>query len=167
MHARSTALALSLTALLGGCRAESPADRCPAAPFMGAITSGVILRDAAGTPWTDGTETELVFGAQGAFMVTPVVEIDGGLADGPTPCLRVTLEHRDPAGSPIFDAYRVRESNERFVRTLSGDLATDPIFDPLREAPLPRGTPLEITVTVRGESFAARSTVTVALVPEM
>lgn len=168
MRTHTVLLLCLVTPAFGGCP-STPAPmtlRCPEPVYAGAPSSGVVLRDATGTAWTGGAEVVLVFGAQGGFMITPVVEIDGALADGDEPCLRVTLEHRDPGGTTVFDEFRSRETNERFVRTIDGDLATDPIFDQLRWTPLPRGTPVEVTVTVRGESFAARSVVTVALVPE-
>ena len=162
----ASVLVLALIAFLCGCPGTPPSDACPMALYSGAPSSGVVLREATGAVWTTGAEVALVFGAQGGFMVTPVIEIDGALADGDEPCLRVTLEHRDPGGTTVFDEFRSRETTEHFVRTIDGDLATGRIFDQLRWSPLPAGTPLEITVTVRGDSFAARSVVTVALVPE-
>lgn len=166
MRSASLVVLVSLSGILVGCPTEPAGDRCPVTLYSGPSSGPVTLRDAAGVAWTDGTPVELVFGAQGGFMITPAVEIDGALADGPTPCLRVSLEHRDPGGTTVFDEFRFRETNERFVRTIGGDLRTDPIFDQLRWAPLPSGTPVEVTVTVRGESFAAQSVVTVMLVPE-
>lgn len=152
--------------VLAGCGGEPSGGRCSSTPYVGLVTDDLVVRDEGGTVWSDGTEVELIFGPQGGYMVTPVLEIDGALADGENPCLRVAVENADPGGSPIFDDFRVLETNRDFYRTLDGDLATGPIFDQVRWAPVPSGTPLALTITIRGVDFAARRTVTVALVPE-
>jgi hypothetical protein len=144
--------------------APAAVQRCPRDLFGGAPIGTVTFADTSAT-WTDGGDVPVLLGSQGLYMITPRLEIDGALADGEAPELIVRLENRDPGGSDFDEGFPSLETCMRFHRSIDGDLVTEPIYDPLRVAPVPAGTPLVLTAFVGDETFVVTSAITVTLVP--
>ncbi|UJR86728.1 hypothetical protein [Sandaracinus amylolyticus] len=123
------------------------------------------IADGAFTRWSDGDEIPFVWGPQGGTMIVPSVRADLALdPDDDTPCVSVEIANLEPAGGTAFEGFR----GATFALTGShqdGRVVVQDVFDQLGWIEIPRDTPLELEVVVRGRRAAARGRVALTIVP--
>ena len=138
--------------------------------FMGEPTLPLELGRSRGDtfePWADGQEVPFVWGTQGGTMIVPTARASASLdaSTGDTACVLLEVENLEPDGGTVFASYRGFMVSTPAGR--DGDvLEIRGFYDQLGNTEFPRGTPLDLVVTLRGSEAAARGRVRLSIVPD-
>ncbi|AKF09826.1 hypothetical protein DB32_006975 [Sandaracinus amylolyticus] len=123
------------------------------------------ITDGAFTRWSDGDEVAFAWGPQGGTMIVPTLRADASLdPDDETPCVSVEIANLEPEGGTAFEGFR--GARVALAGARDGDrVVVQDVFDQLGWIEIPRDTPLELDVVVRGRRAAAHGRVALTIVP--